>query len=138
MYWRSFSKPVSGDGKGDAAAVTGVAAGALFETLEEPPHAAPNSTTNIIGPITRILFKARLSQPFFNLLVTNIHDRAFSILINDIKPAAQARMLEKVMMRIIGKHVPRTKPIANQRSRIFFLAECDAIVKLRQARILIK
>src|SRR6185369_2092178 len=58
------------------------------------------------------------SKTFVNLLVSNVHDRALSVLINNIEPATHARGFEKVVMRIIGKHVPRAKSIANQWSGI--------------------
>src|SRR5215211_6804722 len=113
MYCRSLSKPVSGDGAGEAA-VTGEAAGPLLVTFVVPP-AQPTAkiAANIIRPI---LLNARFSQSLINLLVPNIHDRAFGILIDDIKPSAQPRMVKKIVMRIIGKHVARAEPIAYQRS----------------------
>src|SRR5215216_503004 len=106
MYCRSASKPVSGDGEGDAAAaVDGVAAGAVFEFLDAPPQAL-RSNAKKIGPILFIgLFRV--------FLIANVHDRAFRILVNDIKPAAQSRMFEKIVMRIIRKHVARSKPGPN-------------------------
>lgn len=98
MYCRSFAKPVSGDGEGDAAAVLGMAAGALLETPGGVPQAQKNKATAIKGPILLI---AESFQTLFNLLIPDIHDRALRILINNIKPPAQPRMLEKVVMRIV-------------------------------------
>ena len=98
MSCRSFAKPVSGDGKGDAAAVVGVAAGGLLETLGPAPQAEKNKANATRGPVLLI---AGLSQTFFSLLIPNIHDRALRILINDIKPTAQPCMLEKIVMLIV-------------------------------------
>src|SRR5690349_15101827 len=99
----SFSNSVCGDGDGAAVVATGDADAVLvfFDGLCEPPQRAPNSrpTSNtMIGPTLLI---AQPSKTFINLLVSNVHDRALRVLINDIKPATRARRLEKVVMRII-------------------------------------
>src|SRR5688500_3669893 len=60
---------------------------------------------------------------------------AIAVLINYLKPPAGSRVIEEVAMGIVGKHVARTKAIANQGTWIFFLPERNAIVKLRECRI---
>jgi hypothetical protein len=41
------------------------------------------------------------------------------------------------VMRIVGKHVARAEPVANQWPRIVLLAECDVFLKMREIRIFI-
>ena len=98
MNCRCFSKPVSGDTwtEGDAA---GAGDEAVFEVLGEPPHAAKSDAaiTNT-GPMRPISLKPR---SLITLLIPNIHDRALRILINNIKPPAQPRLLEKLVMRVV-------------------------------------
>src|SRR5205814_8225858 len=100
-YWRSFSKPVSGDGDTWGEAGAGVSADFCGVRLLEEPEQPVKSKAKIIGPAGRILLTTKPSQVFFDLLIPNVHDRAVRILVNDIKPAAQSRVVEKVVMRII-------------------------------------
>ena len=99
MYCRSLSKPVSGD----ACAVTDAAGdgdGAVLEVLGERLH--PERIKMIIspiGPIGPILFRWR--QTLINVLIPNIHDRALRILIDNIKPTTQPRLVEEVVMVVI-------------------------------------
>src|SRR6185369_15845988 len=136
MNRRASSKSFSGDAwteaEGDAA---GAGDATLSVVLGEPPQAAKSNATVSTSPT---LFKSWRIEAFINLLVPNIHDHALRILIHNIKPAAQPRLLSKFMMRVVRKHVPRPKAIANQRPRILLLPECDPIVKSREARILVE
>lgn len=99
-YCRSFSKPVSGDGVGvgDAAGVA-----LLLEVLVgalSPPHAPKNKiTTSKTQPNLLI---ARLSKRVLHkLLISDVHDGTFRILVNNIKPAACSRVIEKIVMLVV-------------------------------------
>src|SRR3954451_7258957 len=98
MYWRSASKPLSGDAAGRAG---GGGVVLLFGALVEIPFLQPASNTARVKSNTRGRFISRRSQFFLKLLVPNVHDRAISVLVNDIKPAAISRVLEEVVMRVV-------------------------------------
>ena len=50
---------------------------------------------------SKLVKVSRHFQSFFNLLIPNVHDRAFRVLVNNIKPTAVSRVLEKVVMRVV-------------------------------------
>ena len=89
---------MSGDAWGvdDAA---GDGDGAVLVVLGEPPHAPRSKAMSPIGPIGPILFKRR--QTLINLPIPNIHDRTLRILIDNIKPTTQPRLVEEVVMVVI-------------------------------------
>ena len=96
----SFSKPVSGDGAG-----VGDPAGAGLElevSVGVPPPQAPRNKTTTNSNKQRNSFIARLSKRILHeLIIPDVHDRTFRILINNIKPAARARLIEEVVMQIV-------------------------------------
>ena len=107
-YCRSFSKAVSGDNRGDDDACACGEGDSLFDRVcGEPPQAARRKAKT---RIRTVLF--RLAEALVNLLISNVHDRALRIFINDIKPTAQSRIFKKVVMGIIGKYIARAKSIA--------------------------
>lgn len=104
MYWRSASKPVSGD---RVAVGVGGGGGVAWRSvvLEEPLHAERKASIAIHPIPKRILFISgylkRVVHQRSNLLIADVQNRALIILVNNIKPTARPRMVKKVVMIII-------------------------------------
>lgn|ERR1700754_3779422 len=114
MYWRSFSKPVSGAvgdvaGVGDDCGAGELALGAAGVPLQAISEERIKTTT--AKQIYFIL--KRVVQIRLKLLVANIQYRALGILINNIKPPALTRVLEEIVMLHIGENIARAETIAD-------------------------